>query len=258
MRFYFKNFKLHVKSQLQYKTSFILGAISQFAIFFTYYFTVIGLFQKFSNVKGYTVYEVLLCLGIIYFGFSINELFFRGIDRFEDLIIDGSLDRFLVRPQSIIYQALCSKVDLIKIARALQAVVIIIIAVLNLNIEWDIIKVLILLLMIIGSITVFFGLMLITASYCFITIQGLEVKSIITDGGKNVAQYPISIFKKGFVFVFTFIIPYAAVNYYPLVYLLGKTNNILYALSPLLTFVYLIPCFLCFRIGMKHYESTGS
>lgn len=258
MKFYFQNFKLHIKSQLQYKTSFILGAISQFAIFFTYYFTVIGLFQKFSNVKGYTMYEVLLCLAIIYFGFSINEIFFRGIDKFEELIIDGSLDRFLVRPQSIIYQVLCSKADLIKITRMLQAVVLLFISLLNISIEWNMIKVIVLLLMLLGSTCIFFGLMLITASYCFITVQGLEVKHILTDGGKNVAQYPISIFRKGFVFIFTFIIPYAVVNYYPLMYLLGKSQNLIFAFSPLLTVIYLIPCFLCFKLGMKHYESTGS
>ena len=72
------------------------------------------------------------------------------------------------------------------------------------------------------------------------------------------AQYPIGIFRKGFVFIFTFIIPFASVNYYPLLYLLGRSDNILYYLSPLLVFIYLIPCILAFKVGLKHYESTGS
>ena len=96
------------------------------------------------------------------------------------------------------------------------------------------------------------------ASYCFITVHGLEVKNVLTDGGKNMAQYPIGIFKKGFIFIFSFIIPYASVNYYPLLYLLGKSNNILYLFSPILVIVYLIPCIIAFNIGLKHYTSTGS
>lgn len=72
------------------------------------------------------------------------------------------------------------------------------------------------------------------------------------------AQYPIGVFKKGFVYFFTFVIPYAFVNYYPLLYFLGRTNNPLCMLSPLLVFVYLIPCFIIFYKGTKRYASVGS
>ena len=72
------------------------------------------------------------------------------------------------------------------------------------------------------------------------------------------AQYPIGIYRKGIVFIFTFIIPYAFINYYPLLYFLDKSNNTLYMFSPLLVLVFLIPCLLSFKIGLKHYNSTGS
>ena len=159
--------------------------------------------ESFDNIKGYNVYEVLLCFSIIHFGYAINETFFRGIDKFEDLIIDGSLDRFLVRPQGILFQVLCSKIDFIKIFRILQSLIVMTIALVNLDIVWNISKVIVLLLMMVASILVFFGLFVLTASYCFITIQGLEVKNLFTDGGKNLAQYPISIYRKGIVFFYS-------------------------------------------------------
>lgn len=62
------------------------------------------------------------------------------------------------------------------------------------------------------------------------------------------AQYPIGILKKRFMIFFTFIIPYAFVNYYPLLYILGKNNN-LYGLSPLLVILYLIPSIILFKLG---------
>ena len=58
--------------------------------------------------------------------------------------------------------------------------------------------------MILSSIAIFFAIFVFMASYCFITVQGLEVRSLFTDGGKNMAKYPIGIFKKGFIFIFTF------------------------------------------------------
>ena len=72
------------------------------------------------------------------------------------------------------------------------------------------------------------------------------------------AQYPIGIFKKGFVFVFTYIIPYGFVNYYPLLYLLDKQTNKLFIFSPLITILYLIPSIIIFYKGIKRYSSVGS
>ena len=66
------------------------------------------------------------------------------------------------------------------------------------------------------------------------------------------------VFNKGFRFVFTFIIPYAFVNYYPLLYFLGKTDNVLYAFSPLIVVLFIIPGIIAFYLGSKRYASVGS
>ncbi|MBR2712655.1 MAG: ABC-2 family transporter protein [Bacilli bacterium] len=258
VKLFIESIKLNIKSQIEYKASFIINSISQLFVFFSYYFMILALFNKFNNIKGFTLYEILLCFSIIHLGFAFNETFFRGIDRFEDYIIDGSLDRFLVRPRGILFQALSAQIDLIKGLKIIQAIIILIISLINLNIVWNISKVIVLILCIISSILIFFGIFILTASYCFVTVQGLEVKNLFTDGGKHMAQYPIGIYRKGIVFVFTFIIPYAFINYYPLLYFLDKTNNTLYMFSPLLVLLFLVPCLLSFKIGLKHYSSTGS
>lgn len=258
MNIYFKAIKLHSKSLLEYRLSFILGMISQIFTFLGYYFIILALFAKLGNVKGFTLYEILLTFSIIQFGFSINEVFARGIDRFDDLIIEGNFDRILLRPKSIIIQVLTTKIDWIKISKTIQALIIMLIALINLKIDLTFTKILTLLMMLISSVIIFFGIFLLMAAYCFYTIKGLEVRNIFTDGGKNIAQYPIGIFKKGFAFIFTFIIPYACVNYYPLLYFLGKSNSKLYMFSPLLVIIYLIFPFIMFKKGLKKYASTGS
>lgn len=258
MKLYIDYLKLNFKTVLQYRLSFILSLIAQIFVFFTYYFMIISLFQKFSNLQGYNIYEILLTFSIIHFGYSMNETFARGIDQFDNLIIDGSFDRLLLRPKNILLQVVGYQIDYTKFARVFQSIIIMIIALIKLDINWSILKVLTLILMLISSIAIFFGIFLLAASYCFLTVQGLEVRNLFTDGGKHAAQYPIGIFNKYFVKVFTFIIPYALVNYYPLQYFVGKTNNIYFAFLPLIVFIYLIPCFLIFNKGSKNYLSTGS
>lgn len=258
MKLYLNSLALHLKSELEYRMSFIISFLSQILIFFTYYFVIIALFSKFDNIKGFTLYEVLLCFSIIQFGFAFNEVFARGIDKFDKLIIEGGFDRLLLRPKNLILQVLCSDGDFVKVSRLIQAIIVLVIALINLKVEITFLKVICLILMLMASCVIFFGIFLLAASYCFMTVQGLEVRNVFTDGGKHMAQYPIGVFKKGFVFFFTFIIPYAFVNYYPLLYFIGKNDNILYAFSPVVVFLYLIPCFIVFYMGVKKYEGSGS
>ena len=258
MKLYLNSLALHLKSELEYRINFIISFLSQILIFFTYYFVILALFSKFNNIKGFTLYEVLLCFSIIQFGFSFNEVFARGIDKFDKLIIEGGFDRLLLRPKNLILQVLCSDGDFVKVSRLIQSIIVLIIALINLKIEITFMKIICLILMLISSCVIFFGIFLLAASYCFITIQGLEVRNVFTDGGKHMAQYPIGVFKKGFVFFFSFIIPYAFVNYYPLLYFIGKKDNIIYAFSPLVVLLYLIPCFIVFYMGVKKYEGSGS
>jgi len=258
MKLYFKYFKMNLKSELQYKASFIMSIITQVFVIFSYYFTVICLFEKFSNIKGFTKYEVLLTFSIIQLGFSFCESFFRGMDQFDDLIISGNFDKLLLRPRNIILQIFGEQISITRMARFLESIVILIIAVFNIDISWDILKVITLLLMILSGIIIFLSIFIITSAYCFITIKGLEIRNVFTNGGKHMAQYPIGIFKKGFLVFFTFIIPYGFVNYYPLLYLLDKSSNHFLVISPLLTIIYLIPCIFLFYKGVKKYSSAGA
>lgn len=258
MSLYIKALSLHLKAELEYKASFIIAFLSQILIFFTYYFVILALFSRFENIKGFTLYEVLFCFAIVQFGYAFNEVFARGIDKFDNLIIQGGFDRLLLRPRNILLQVLCNDSDFVKMSRVIQAIIVLVIALLNLKIEWNLMRIITLLLMLGSAIIIFFGIFLLAAAYCFVTVQGLEVRNVFTEGGKYMAQYPIGIFSKGFILFFTFIIPYGFVNYYPLLFFIGKKDNLLYAFSPLLVFLYLIPCIWLFYLGIKKYSSVGS
>ena len=258
MSLYFKYFKVHFKSDMQYKASFIMSFISQFFVFFSYYFTIICLFQSFSSIKGFTLYEVLLTFGIIQFGFAFCETFFRGIDVFDELILQGNFDRLLVRPRGILLQVFCEKISFIKLSRLFQSIIVLIIAIIKVDVIWNVNKVITLILMLISAVIIFLSIFILTASYCFFTVKGLEVRNVLTDGCKHMAQYPIGIFKKGFLTFFTYIVPFGFVNYYPLLYILDKTNEGWYMFSPLITLLYLIPSILVFYWGTKKYASVGS
>ena len=61
--------------------------------------------------------------------------------------------------------------------------------------------------------------------------------NIFTDGSKEFGQYPMDMFKKEVLLLFTFLVPLACVNFYPLKFILGKSNNIWFLISPLYTLI---------------------
>ena len=47
-------------------------------------------------------------------------------------------------------------------------------------------------------------------------------------------------------------------EYYPLLYLMDRKKSPVYMLMPVISLLFLLPCYIFFRIGLKHYKSTGS
>jgi len=249
MNLYKKYLSLHLKSELEYKSSFIMNFITQAFVTFSSYFVIANLFNKFENLKGYTVYQIMIIYGIIQFGFSINEVFNRGFDQFDKLLISGDLDRLLTRPRNLYLQILGWDIDYAKLARVIESLIILIIGIIKVDIIWNSQKILTVILMLISSIIIFFSIYLLGAAFCFITIEGLEVTNVFTDGGREMASYPIDIYKKPFKIFFTAIIPFAFVNYYPLLYLLNIKTNTIYIFTPLITVLYILPSIIIFKKG---------
>lgn len=243
---------------MQYKTSFFLTVLGQFFVSFNVFLGIYFMFQRFHQVKGFSYSEVLLCFSIILMEFSAAEMFARGFDNFSGMVRTGSFDKVLVRPQNEILQVLGSKFELTRIGRMMQAAVMFVYAVFHCGVHWNIYKILTVLFMILGGTDVFSGLFLIYAALCFFTLEGLEFMNVFTDGAREFGKYPIGIYGKKILLFTTFIIPYALVQYYPLLYVLERTNQMIYMVIPLCAILFLFPCWLIWRFGVRHYKSSGS
>jgi ABC-2 type transport system permease protein len=114
--------------------------------------------------------------------------------------------------------------------------------------------------MIIGGSIIFAGIYMLQATAAFWTIDGLEFANIFTHGIRQHAIYPLNIFPRGITIFLTFIIPFGTITYLPLQYLLGRIDGIgwLYAFMPLLGALFIIPCILVWRYGVRKYSSAGS
>lgn len=258
LKLYMHYISINIRCMMQYKVSFLLNVLGQFFVSFNVFLGVYFMFQRFSNVKGFTYSEVLLCFSVALMEFSLAEMTARGFDNFSGMVRTGSFDLVLARPRNEILQVLGSQFELTRIGRMLQAVVMFIYGINHCEVDWNVFKVITVIFMLIGGTALFSGLFLIYAALCFFTLEGLEVMNIFTDGAREYGKYPIGIYGKKMLIFTTFLIPYALVQYYPLLYVLGRTDNMWYIALPLAAILFLIPCYGLWRFGVRHYKSSGS
>lgn len=258
MKLYLKFLGIHLRSAMQYKASFFMTVLGQFLSTFTIFLGVTFIFQRFHEIGSFTYEHVLICYSVVLTAFTLAECFFRGFDEFPSMISNGEFDRVLVRPRNEIFLVLCSKLELTRIGRLLQSAVMIGWAIPNCGIQWTFAKALVLLYMLLGGTLMFGGLFLVYAALTFFTTEGLETMNIFTDGGRDHGKYPFSVYGKPVLMILTFLVPLACFQYWPLTWLIGMNDNILCALAPTLSILFILPCYLLWRIGLRRYKSTGS
>jgi len=258
MKLYVKFFAIHLKSQMQYKLSFILVVLGRLIFTIGALIGIFILFDKYHSVQGFELEEILLCASVMLMAFAIAECFARGFDMFPSMVRNGQFDRIMVRPRNEIFLILAGQMEFTRIGGLLQGVAVLIYAIYKGNVEWTADKIFTFVMMIISGVIVFASLFLLYAGICFFTLEGLEFMNIFTDGGKNFGQYPFAIYGEPVLKFFTFVIPHALFQYYPLLYVLGRTTNKFYMFTPFIAMLFVFPCYMFWRFGVRKYKSNGS
>lgn len=250
---------LAMKGQLRYRSVFLLSLFAQVALPLTLLAGISFLFARFKSLGEWSAPEALLCYGVAHCAFSLAELMARGFDGFPTILANGEFDRMLVRPRPLVLQVLGSRLDLSRFGRLAVGIVVLVWSAANVDVSWTPLKAMVLVLMALGGAAIFAGLFVLGAAFAFLTTDGLEVVNIFTDGGREMTQYPLSIYERWVRSFFTFAVPFACVNYLPLMFVLGKDGaKPEYAFLPLAGFAFAPLCLLAWRAGVRRYTSTGS
>ncbi len=260
MRLYIDYFKMSIRSQMQYRASFFMIVIGQLIHPLVNFVGVIFLMMRFGELGGWTVEEISFSFGSLMIAYAIAEAFARGFDTFSGMVKNGTFDRVLVRPRGTVVQILGSRFEMNRIGKLASSAAIYVWSVVRLDILWSADKIAVAAGMILAGIFVFSGIFVLYATLCFWTIEGTEIMHILTDGSRELARLPLNVYDSKIIRIFIFVVPIASANFLPLMYITGRVaeNAWLYALSPVLGFLFLIPCMFFWQFGIRHYKSTGS
>lgn len=265
LRLYRRYAELSIKSQLQYRASFIMQTIGVFLLTGIEFVGISLLLGRFGRVKGWTLPEVALFYGMVSVTWAICDAVGRGFDMFGATLKAGDFDRILLRPRSTVLQLVGQELTLRRVGRLLQGGLVLGYAGWALRAQHLLTapRVLLFLLAIACGVCLFFGLVVLRAASAFFTTETLEVWNAFTYGGVTMSQYPLSIYRPWFRNFFTFVIPIGCINYFPGVAILGRGDPLgtpvaLQWLAPLAGPLFLLVCLQVWKLGVRHHRSTGS
>jgi len=263
LQLYLRYIQASIKSQMQYKISFLIMSLAHLLITGLEFLGIWALFDRFGSLKGWTLPEVAFFYGLLGIAFALAEAIPRSFDRFNVIIRQGDFDRILLRPRSTVLQLLGQEIQLMRIGRLTQATVILLWSASHLGIHWNLGKLLLTCFAITGGTCLFSGLFILQATMCFWTVESLELVNITTYGGVEAGQFPMSIYRPWFQKIFMFVIPLASINYFPAHAILGRveplgTSFLFQCLASTLGIVFLAVSLQFWRFGIRHYRSTGS
>lgn len=262
---YWRLLGAQVRSQLQYRTSFVLDVLATMLITLTEFGAVALVFERFDDIQGWMLGEVAFLYGLVELSFGLMDMIFAGFDpaRFGQEVRKGTFDRLLLRPIPITWQVLGSDLTLRHFGRVALGVGIFTLA-LNLNpLVWTAGKLLYLPLVVLGMVLFFGGLFIIGSTVTFWTVESFEAMNILTYGGSYLISYPMSIYQEWLRRIFTFVIPAIFLNYYPALYFLDKPDPLGFPafapfVAPIAGGAVFVAALAFWRFGIKHYHSTGS
>jgi ABC-2 type transport system permease protein len=254
-----------VRSQMQYRASFLTDAVSTFLLNGAQITAIAAGLGTFGGVAGWTVPEILFLAGMVDLSFGLMDMIFSGFDPdyFSQNVRRGQLSTHLLRPADVWVQVLGSRFELRRIGRISLGVVTLALAISNLSIEWTLLKVAYIPAVVFGQVLCYGSLFMVGATITLWTIDRTEIMNIVTYGSTEMTTYPMAIYPPYLRHVFTFIVPTIFLNYYPALYILGKPDPLNFPpfapyIAPLIGMAMIAVAGAFFNAGLRRYQDAGS
>jgi ABC-2 type transport system permease protein len=251
-----------IRSQLQYRTSFVLDVSGAFLISFIDFLAVLVIFHNVPQLGSWNVHEVALLYAVSSISFALTDLGIGHLDQFPQQVRDGNFDILLVRPRGTLFQVISSDFALRRLGKAAQGGIVLVYALSSLHIDWTVGRAALLVVAVPAGAVIFAAIWVVGACLAFWTTDGGEFTNAFTYGGTFMAQYPIDIYSAWLRRFLAYIVPLAFVCYFPALYVLGKPDplglpRLLDFASPVVALLAALTAGAVWRGAVRHYRSAG-
>lgn len=255
LRLYKKYFLINLKTIASYDYDTFLGIIGMIIKNIINIIMLRFIFDNVDLIAGYSYDQVLFIYSLAMCSYALWHCFFINTLTIPIYIKDGSIDNFLLKPVSILFQIMMDGFDEDGWGDLIIGLILLTVASNNLN--FPITNFIIYFPIIIISSLIYAGITIILSSLCFYTIENSGLANMVSDL-YNFAKYPLTIFSKPIQAILLLILPVALSAYIPSLYFFGQINIWGIILAMFFTIMYFIVAIIIFTKGLYHYSSPGN
>lgn len=100
--------RANLATSMEYRISFLIQVVGMMLNNAVYFVFWILFFDRFRQVRGWRLHDMLVLFGIVAVGFGTSAYLFGGVRRLAETITGGGLDRHLSLPRSVLLRSLVS------------------------------------------------------------------------------------------------------------------------------------------------------
>ena len=131
------------------------------------------------------------------------------------------------------------------------------------EIEWTGAAIALLIMALVCGTLIYGALWILTAAVAFWAVASKEATNAFTYGGQFANEYPLHLYRGWLRLVLGWAVPLAFVAYVPSQHILGAANPLgmppwLIYTTPAVTLAVGVVAIAVYRLGIRHYQSTGS
>jgi len=258
-KLYWRFAGIHLLSAVEYK-GWWLKLLHVFFSMFGEPMVIILMFIRFGNIGDWTLERILLIYSIALISYSIAKCLCNGFDYFPWVMVrNGDFDRLLLRPKTTFVQVAASAFNVQRLAVPIPNIIIMMWAINRLGISLSVIDVAMLLLAIAGGMLIYAGVFVFGAGVSFFTIGGINWIYIFSNASYETTRIPVDHMPRVLRHIFTFLMPMLVVSYFPASAIGGWGEAYWrgWLALPAGT-AFFGAAMLVWKIGVRHYKSTGS
>ena len=262
-RVYRKLVSARIKSNWQYRTSFLMLMAAQTLIVSLEFLAIVFVLELVPDLGGWTAPEVIFLYAMATVPFVIADLLVGSSERTSQYVQAGTFDRILLRPLPSLLQLWALEFELRRVGKIIPKLAIGGWAVATVDIVWTGDRIAVLVMALICGVLIYSSLWVATASFAFWAVATKEATNAVTYGGQSANEYPLHLYQNWIRATLGWGIPLAFVAYVPAQWLLDATNPLglspqLVYLTPVIATALVVVAAIFWSTGIRHYQSTGS
>lgn len=259
-------FKMHrifvtqeLKRMMEYKANFIVGVIGFLLGQLTNIAFIWIIFGQIPNLMGWTINQIVFIYGFSLIPKGIDHLFFDNLWAVGHFIVrKGDFDKYLTRPVNTLFHVMVEKLQIDALGELLTGIALVCITIPKVDIEWSLLKVLLIIIVIPFATLIYTGIKIGTAAIAFWIKRSGNITYMLYMIN-DFAKYPVTIYNNTIRGIITYIVPFAFTSFYPAKYILTGDNPLFnIGMSVIMSIILMCIGIAIWNRGIKAYESAGS